>query len=373
MKSRSGNDEVFMPNVMDFKCPSCGGPIVFDSTVQKMKCTYCGTEYEQSILEQYEDALKHMPKEDKFSWNVETDSHWQDGDADLAVYVCQSCGGQIVGDPTTMATNCPYCDNPVVLSDKITGDLKPSFLIPFQLTKEQAMEAFRNHIKGKRLLPKDFSKENHIQKIKGLYVPFWLFDAEADGSMRYLGKRIRTWSDSKNNYTETSYFSVLRTGHVCFDKVPVDAASKMPDDLMQSIEPFDVSKLTPFNPGYLSGYLADRYDENADQCIMKANQRIEESTSQILEETVSGYSSISKESSSVQLNNSVAKYVLYPVWILNSKYKGKDYIFAMNGQTGRFIGDLPLDKAAKNRWLGLIFLLSFILLYGGAWLIHFLL
>ncbi len=361
-----------MSNIMDFKCPSCGGPVVFDSQSQNMKCTYCGTEYEQSILEQYDDALKHMPGQDNFSWNLETSSHWQDGDADLAVYVCQSCGGQIVGDPTTVATSCPYCDNPVVLSDKISGDLKPDLLIPFQFNKEQAMEAFRNHIKGKRLLPKDFSKEDHIQKIKALYVPFWIFDAEANGFMRYLGKKIRTWSDSRNQYTETRYFSILRSGHVLFDKVPVDASAKMPDDLMQSIEPFDVSKLVPFNPGYLSGYLADRYDENADQCIAKANERIEESTSQIFSDTVHGYASITRESSSIQLSNSVAKYALYPVWILNSRYKDKDYIFAMNGETGRFVGDLPMDKAAKNRWFWLIFLLSFILLYGGAWLIHLL-
>lgn len=359
-----------MSNILDFKCPSCGGAVVFDSESQMMKCTFCDTKYDQSILAQYDDALKNMPEQDDYSWEVQASSNWQEEDEQLVIYMCQSCGGEIVSEPTTVATNCPYCGNPVVLSGNVIGDLKPDYVIPFQLTKDDAMAAFRRHLEGKKLLPKEFKSEKHIEKIQGLYVPFWIFDANAEGHMRYKATKRRTWQDSRNQYTETSYYSILRSGRVQFQKVPVDASSKMPDDLMESIEPYDISNLVPFNAGYLSGYLADRYDENAESCIDKANQRIKESTNQLFDNSVMGYHSVQKEAASIQLKDSVAKYVLYPVWVLNSKYKEKDYIFAMNGQTGKFVGDLPEDKAISRRWFLIYLLIMFAIFYGAAWLFH---
>ncbi|HZJ68395.1 MAG TPA: hypothetical protein VFD28_00110 [Candidatus Eisenbacteria bacterium] len=363
-----------MAELLDFKCPSCGGAVIFDSQSQLMKCSYCGTEYDQTILQQYDHALKNMPREDDYSWNIETQNEWdQAEDENLAVYVCNSCGGEIVGDPTTVATSCPYCDNPVVVGGQVAGDLKPDLLIPFQLTKEQAKDALRQHMTGKRFLPKSFKSEKHIEKIRGIYVPFWVFDTDVNADFRYRASKRRSWSDRNYIYTETRNYSLLRSGTIGFTQVPVDASSKMPDDLMQSIEPFDLSQSVVFNVGYLSGYLADRYDEDAESCIDRANQRIEESTVQAFSSTVGGYESVQAESASIKLSNGVARYVLYPVWVLYSKYENNDYIFAMNGQTGRFVGDLPLDKKAARLWLFILFLIFFVISYGGAWLIHFLL
>jgi len=363
-----------MAELLDFKCPSCGGAINFDSQAQRMKCPYCGTEFDMDTVIQYEEALKTEPERDNFDWDLKADANWQTDEVNnVAVYVCQSCGGQIVGDYTTSATSCPYCDNPVVIAGNVSGDLRPDYIIPFKLTKEQAKQGLRDLVQGKRLLPKLFKDENRIDQIRGMYVPFWLFDTDVNGNFRYKATRTNTWSDRNYIYTKTSYYSILRSGQLAFNSVPVDASSKLADDLMESIEPYYVQDLVNFNAGYLAGFLADRYDVPAEECIGRANQRVRQSTEKKFASTVQGYQTVTPENSSVQLSKGKARYVLYPVWILNTTWDDKQYTFAMNGQTGRFIGDLPLDKKAYWRWFGLLALVFFIVSYAAAWLVHLLL
>ncbi|NLJ70045.1 MAG: hypothetical protein GX328_01080 [Clostridiaceae bacterium] len=358
-----------MAQLLEFKCPSCGGAINFDSQAQRMKCPYCDTEFEMDAVMQHEEALRSESVKDDFTWDVQADSNWQEDELNnFAAYVCQSCGGQIVGDFTTAATSCPYCDNPVVIAGNISGDLRPDYIIPFKLTKEQAKQGLRNHIKGKRLLPKQFKDENHIDKIRGMYVPFWLFDTKADAKFRYRATQTSTWSDSNYIYTKTSYYSILRSGNIDFSSVPVDASSQMADDLMESIEPYNVAELTNFHAGFLAGYLADRYDVPADQCIERANHRVRQSTENQFRSTVRGYATVVQENGNIQLSDGKANYVLYPVWVLNTSWGGEQFTFAMNGQTGRFIGDLPLDKKAYWKWFGLIALIVAALAYAAAWL-----
>lgn len=187
-----------------------------------------------------------------------------------------------------------------------------------------------------------------------MYVPFWLFDADADAHIRYHATRIRTWSDRDYDYTETQHYAVLRSGDLSFTHVPVDGSSRMPDDLMESIEPFDFSSAVDFQTAYLSGYLADRYDVNADDSIGRANERVKKSTESVFASTVVGYHTVVPESTSVRLANGRVRYALYPVWLLNTVWNGKTFSFAMNGQTGKFVGDLPVDKGKKWRWFGLV-------------------
>ena len=234
---------------------------------------------------------------------------------------------------------------------QLSGALKPDYVIPFKLDKKAAKDALTKFYSGKRLLPKVFKDENHIDEIKGVYVPFWLFDADADADIRYRATRVRTWSDSNYDYTETSFFSVLRGGSLGFAQVPVDGSSKMADDLMESIEPFSFAEAVDFQTAYLAGYLADKYDVTAEESVDRANARIRKSTEDAFAATVQGYTSVTPEGGSVRLHNGKAKYALYPVWLLNTTWKDKKYTFAMNGQTGKMVGDLPVDKAAYRRWL----------------------
>lgn len=345
-----------MAVLQEYKCPCCGGAIEFNSDIQKMKCPYCDSEFEMDALQEFDQVLSDEAEaKDSMNWETEAGAQWQEGEEDhLRIYVCQSCGGEIIGDETTAATQCPYCNNPVVMMGQFKGDLKPDYVIPFKLDKKAAKEGLKNHMKGKILLPKAFKSENRINEIKGIYVPFWLFDTDANAKIRYKATKVRFWSDSRYNYTKTSHFSVLRGGSLGFERVPVDGSSKMADDLMESIEPFTFTDAVDFQTAYLAGYFADKYDVSAQDSIARANERIRNSTEEVFRSTVQGYSSVTTEHTNIQLHNGCAKYALYPVWILNSTYKGKNYTFAMNGQTGKFVGDLPMDKKAFWRWWGLV-------------------
>ena len=343
-----------MSDINEYKCPSCGGAIEFDSHSQKMKCPYCDTEFDLETLKKYDEQLSKEAeqKDDISDWQTDPGKQWQEGETDgMNVYTCKSCGGEIVSDENTGATSCPYCGNPVILTERFRGALRPDMVIPFKLDKKAAKEAYYKHIKGRPLLPKVFRRENHIDEIKGIYVPFWLFDADVAADARYKATKVRTWSDSDYDYTETSYYSVDRSGNMSFVSVPVDGSSRMPDDLMESIEPYKVADAVEFQTAYLSGYLADKYDVDAQQSTDRARERMKESAQDVLRDTVKGYASVIPENTNVRISGGDAKYALYPVWILNTTWRGKKYIFAMNGQTGRMTGDLPVDNGAYTRWL----------------------
>ena len=357
---------------MEYKCPSCGGAIQFDSETQNMKCPYCDTEFEVEALKQMDAAIQAEPQED-LTWDTAPQSDWQAGEEEtLEEYVCQSCGGQIVTEHTTAATSCPYCGNPVVLGQRLAGSLKPDCIIPFQLDQEAAEEALKKHFTGKPLLPKTFKNESHIHQIKGVYVPFWLYDADADAAIRYRATRVRMWSDSNYNYTATSYYSVHREGNLSFSGVPVDGSAKMDNTLMESLEPYDLSKAVGFQTAYLAGYLADKYDVNAKESEPRANDRIRTSVEQVFRDTVVGYNSVIAHSSAIRLSNGKVRYALYPVWLLSTQYRGQNYLFAMNGQTGKLVGDLPTDWGAFWKWFGLIStaasMVSVLVAYLAGWL-----
>lgn len=340
-----------MTTLREYKCPCCGGQIAFEAKLQKLKCEYCDTEFDVETLRQYDEDLS-QDAPDRMEWSTAPGTEWQEGEnAGMRVYSCNSCGGEVITDATLAATVCPYCDNPIVMTGQLSGALKPDLVIPFKLDKKAAKDALSAYFRDKRLLPKVFREQNHINEIKGMYVPFWLFDADARASIRYRATRLRAWSDSSYNYTETSHFSITRTGTVSFDHVPVDGSSKMADDLMESIEPYDFSAAVDFRTAYLAGYLADKYDVDAEQSIDRANERIKKSTEQAFADTVTGFTSVTTESSGVSLSNGTARYALLPVWLLNTTWNGRRYTFAMNGQTGKMVGDLPLDKKAYLKWL----------------------
>lgn len=334
-----------MDELREFKCPCCGGAIEFSSEAQKMKCPYCDTEFEMETLRAYDESLRE-DGHDNIHWETNAGSEWRAGEEEgMRVYSCKSCGGEIICDENTAATACPYCGNPVVMTGNLSGALRPDLVIPFKLDKKAAKAGLEKHLSNKFFLPSVFRSQNHIDEIKGVYVPVWLFDADVSGSFRYRATRVRAWSDADYDYTETSHYAVLRGGEISFASVPVDGSSAMPDDLMESIEPFDMSDAVDFQTAYLSGYLADKYDVDAESSIDRANERVRQSTEQAFASTVSGYATVVPEGGSMNVSNGKARYVLFPVWLLNTTWNGNKYMFAMNGQTGKFVGNLPLDKS----------------------------
>ena len=351
-------------NLVQHKCPNCNASVSFDSNTQTVKCPYCDSEFATDIFD------KQLEK---------SEMEWQEGEKDeftesdgMRVYVCNTCGGEIITDSTTAADICPYCDSAVVMSGNLSGNLKPDLVIPFKLDKKAAVDGFKKHLLGKKLLPKVFKNEVHIEEIKGIYVPFWLFDAVADASAKFKATRVRTWSTPNHIYTETSYYNIFRDGSIAFSRVPVDGSSKMADDLMESLEPYDRSEAVDFKTAYLSGYLADKYDVSMEACKARANERIEQSAFDRLKDTVTGYASVTSDECSIRFTDSAVHYALYPVWILNTVWKGERYIFAMNGQTGKFVGNLPCDTGAFFKWLFGIFGIAFAILGACASLIWWL-
>ena len=224
--------------VHEYKCPCCSGALAFDSSVQKLKCPFCDTEFEVEAVKAYDEDLKNEGT-DNLDWDTNAGTQWTVDEATgLRSYICQSCGGEIVGDENTAATDCPFCGNHAIIMQQFSGALKPDYVIPFKLDKEAAKAKYKQHLMGKFLLPKVFKDENHIDEIKGIYVPFWLFDSDADADIRFRATRTRAWSDSNYNYVQTSYYSVYRAGNIGFDHVPVDGSTRMADDLMESVEPW---------------------------------------------------------------------------------------------------------------------------------------
>ena len=339
-----------MAVLQDFKCPCCDGAIEFDSTAQKMKCPYCASEFEIADLQAYAEATSGQMT-DHMQWDTTAGTQWQPGETEgMRIYTCNTCGGEIVADENTGASECPFCGNPVVMTGQFAGSLKPDLVIPFKLDKKAAMEALKKHYGGKKLLPKVFKDENRVKEVKGVYVPVWLFGADAQGLVQYKASRVRTWSDSRYNYTETSYYNVIRGGSLGFENVPVDGSTKMDDALMESIEPYNIAEAVDFETAYLAGYLADKYDVDSESSIQRANERIKRSTEEAFSSTVQGYTSVTPIATSIHLNNGAAKYALYPVWMLTTQWNGQSYTFAMNGQTGKLVGDLPMDKSAYWQW-----------------------
>ena len=349
-------------------CPACSAEVFFQPGDKEPTCPGCGAEFEVEALLTLA-ARQAEKKQDAMTWDTQAGSAWDEGETDgLRVYSCKQCGGEIVADETTGATHCPYCGNPVVLTGHFSGSLKPDLVIPFKVDKKAAIAALQNHYKGKRLLPKVFKDQNHIEEVKGLYVPVWLFDADADANVEYDATRVRRWSDSDYEYTETRHYAVIRGGGIGFENVPVDGSSKMDNTLMESIEPFDISDAVPFKTAYLPGYMADKYDVDAGESIDRANQRIKQSTEDAFRSTVMGYTTVTAVDSNIRLQNGKARYALYPVWVLNTDWNGQKFTFAINGQTGKIAGDLPMDKGAFWKYLigvsGAVTALVFAISYG---------
>lgn len=330
-----------MGETVSYKCPNCGAPLTYDANNNTFQCDYCVSSFEISDIK---DALE-KEGDTGFDWGDYKKNYTEEKLDGTVSYICQSCGAEIITDAVTAATKCPYCDNVIVVEPNLSGMIKPNGIIPFKVDKKGLSDLLKEYCKGKILLPKNFLTENKVKEIQGVYVPFWLFDCHADGNMSFDATRVRHWSDSDYDYTETSHFLIDRAGNMDFTKIPVDGSIKMDDALMDSIEPFNYNELVEFAPGYLSGFLADRFDAKADESLPRASLRVKNSVEEMFSSTVMGYTTVTPISANVDLSNTEVNYVLLPVYLIKSKYSGKDYTFAVNGQTGKIIGNLPYSKA----------------------------
>ena len=179
-------------------------------------------------------------------------------------------------------------------------------------------------------------------EVQGLYVPFWLYDGRVNGSASYTGSTSRVYLSGRDQVTETTHMRSDREGYVDFKRIPVDASERIDDDLMDSIEPFDYESMKPFIPAYLTGFVAERFDQSPRQVLERASSRMETTAKNMFESTVS-YAA-SPTTSLFEAANVAASYVLLPVYLFNCNYEGTHYRYAVNGQTGKIVGEVPTGK-----------------------------
>ncbi|MFV0528842.1 MAG: hypothetical protein ACK5MN_09025 [Lachnospiraceae bacterium] len=354
-----------------YNCKVCGAELYFDAATQKLKCDYCGSmfapfEYEEPQTGFQEEPPEEIPEEPAKTAAEDSVSQYtqatDDSTGELAAYSCAHCGAQIITAATTVATTCVYCNRAVVLEGNVSGDFKPDYVLPFVKEKKEVETAYTKMCKSAVLAPKEFKDKNTIKKIKGMYIPYWLHTMHVEADLDIRGVNQRIWSAGDSEYTETSIYRIEAQGQADYQKISTDALKGMDDVLMDSLEPYDFKAIQPFQAGYLAGYYTQRYDEEAEQLLPRAKERARNSIHAQLLSNAGSYGSLSVESEDIQYSDVHSEYAMMPVWMMYTQYKNKDYVFGMNGQTGRMVGDIPKDYKKALLITGGVFLGSQVLL-----------
>ena len=341
-----------MANVQNYQCPACGGPLEFVATLGKLKCPYC-----DSVFSPDQIAETHSSDVQEEESNL-LNPHG------LKEYTCPSCNATIICEQNTAATSCPYCNNPTIVETQFKGSLKPDYIIPFKIEKKQAIASLKDFYKGKPLLPGKFASNNQLEEIKGVYVPFYFFDGKAHGSANFSAQTVQKKETEDEIITITRHYSCTRDGEMDFEMVPADASRQIEDDLMDSIEPYNYRELKNFSTGYLPGYLAEVKNVSEEECLNRVIPRCTETCLSEMQNTVSGYNSVSRSGNNIQFRKSAVHYGLLPVYLLNTKYQDKKYRYAVNGQTKKIVGSLPISGAKGFLRFLLTFIISTIIVAG---------
>lgn len=353
---------------VSYKCPGCAANLIFDADQQKMSCEFCGASIspqdltspeavlqasamdaesqrdaaisqDESQLQDAKDALNSAEVQETESLGDELFS-----ENDTVQFVCDSCGAKVLTDVNTAATFCAFCGSPTMITERLVDVRKPDYVIPFKYGKAEAVKKFIKWCSAGRMTPISFVKNENIEKITGIYVPFWLYDVDALMNIRAEGSLVTSVTSGNKITTTTSYYDVIRHQKICWDRIPFDGASDFEDEFVEMVEPYDYSEMLPFDMSYLAGFLANRYDVSSESHNKNVYSRVTKFVAEIFKSTTRKYNSLSinQDESMAEIVN--VKYALMPFWFLNYKYAGKTYTFAMNGQTGKVAGTPPISR-----------------------------
>ena len=350
-------------SAITYKCPNCDGGLVFDPESGTYACEYCLSKFTQEELmaESQSAEAEQSEKTVGEEW-AETEKSQESA----VVYHCPSCGAEIMTDETTAATFCFYCHNPVVLSGRLEGEYLPDGIIPFKITKEEAIERFQEWIQKKKFIPRGFYSKRQIEKMSGVYFPYWIYGCETESYMNGTAKDIRVWRVGDVEYTETKIFSVRRAGRVRFRHLPKTALEKAQNAMLKGIFPYEFGAMEKFHMGYLSGFQAEKRDIEKSSLTQEIRRDIENFAQKRMRDTISGHNSFSMESSNHAVMEEKFQYTLLPVWVLTYRERGSQvYYFAMNGQTGEIVGKLPVHKKKLFSLGAVIFAAVFALMLMG--------
>lgn len=323
---------------VQYKCPNCGGELQYKPDTQAFGCDFCLSAFtEEEVKAACARTENSIPDEALAQAQQEFTEHTN-------VYHCSSCGAEIISEETQTATFCYFCHEPVIMSGRLSGDYKPSKIVGFKLTRENAITTFKNWCSKRWFLPNDFKSNQQLEKMTGLYVPFWIADCDMKADYQGLGKKVRSWRSGNYRYTETKEYSVVRKADIFTNGIPADGASKIEDLLMESIEPFNYNEAKDFSMSYFSGFYADKYDVDKVAVFPRIQQRANQAAQKVIRDSCVGYSSVIPQYENYRITNTAWEYMMLPVWFMTYKYNGQIYSFAVNGQTGKLAGTPPLDK-----------------------------
>ena len=387
-----------METTFTHKCPNCGGPLLFNPKDQKFHCEYClniyteeeVTRYEQQQHEAHLENLSTTTAEENLTFTAEeeasatqqTETTENEAAAGtMEIFNCPSCGAQIVTDATTAATYCYYCHNPVVLAGRLSGEFLPENVLPFTIEKDEAIEKFLAWTKKKWFIPRDFFSKNQIDKLTGVYFPYWVVDAEVDGQLQATGTSIRIWRvvyDSLYHYD--GYDQVCPTqvkiyimSKQMFKELVKNALSKnVQQKMVEGVQPFLIDQAVPFKSQYLAGFQAEKRDIEYEAIKKHVQQELQDYSESLLRDSASGYTTLTNVRTDISLNQENNHYMLLPIWLVtyrSQEQSKKIYYYAMNGQTGKASGVLPISYTRLGlATLGIFAGLLALFLLGGYFL-----
>ena len=324
---------------MFFKCKNCEGNMVYSPEKKEMFCPYC-------------DSLN---------------SHVRSDQGKDVLTICPNCSGEITVGEYDASGRCPYCDTYLIYNSRVEGEYLPKKIIPFKLGKEACKKAIRDRFGRQKFAPVDFLTEVKLDTIEGEYVPFWFYDYKTRCEFRAEGTKVRSWVNGNTRYTETSYYDIERNMDIPFENLPVDASIKMPDEVMDMMEPYNYAELEDFQPEYLSGFLSERYNMPSEELEQRASEKMNQAALGMLKSSYAGYARVEVKKQEITPMSKSTSYGMLPVWKYNYTYQGKPYPFYVNGQTGKIVGECPLSK--KKVWvysgsLWVLLMLAFALING---------
>ena len=328
-----------------YKCPGCGAYLVFNPDTQKWRCDFCGADYDEKEL---------LAKGEAFAQEAEQERQQEQAEGGgQVVYHCPSCGSEVVTDETTVATQCYYCHSPVVLQGKLTADMKPDLVLPFSVSKDKAVEHFLAWVSKKRFVPQGFFTKNEIDTMTGVYYPHFISDCTLDGQYEGEGRQVSVSVSEKYTTTTTRHYAIRRRGTLSFHNVIRPALKSADRKLSDGIHPFPTEQLEAFSSAYLSGFLAERRDLDAESVRADVQNELERYVEPILTSDLNYDSHNGSASASVKSFQS--KYVLLPTWVLTyKKGAGEPYYYALNGRTGASCGKLPIDTGKLYGYAALL-------------------
>ena len=325
----------------DKKCPQCGGVMDFDPATGNLKCPYC--DYEETIKVKDKDP-KHAEELDFYSAEHTANHDWG---VETKTVLCKACGAESIYDALQTSAVCPFCGSNQVMDANDQDTMAPGGVVPFKVSDKEAAELFKKWIKRKWFCPKLAKDSAKPKKFKGIYLPYWTFDADTVSSYHGEYGIDHTKKDKDGNtHTTTEWHKTSGTHREFIDDELVLASKNHDSSMLHKLEPFDTANNKSYKPEYIAGFVAERYSLGLKDAWKTATRSIKEKLNRHISDNIK----IEKRADRVRnltletdFSNITYKYLLLPIWVSNFKYNDKVFQFMVNGQTGKVAGKTPIS------------------------------